>query len=343
MDITSIFKASVKTARLRNSSLPAHDKNRILHSSSKTRKSEFTLKTLDIRHQISQLRNLLLENRAAYMRFGQHLKSARQMTDAERDTIDSESENILTICTQFIGDLRSDASDMRAAGSKQGRQHREAVLELLAEYLREVYRIYQQQKEYRVRHELDTYRLLKLESNKKLIPVKPGRDKTLVVLSDATLADSSDADEESENHSQYSTNSRRKSNQTDVDNDEDDYDDMVENSTDERKLARRQPDSTERSKQSAPSRSAPSTEYHRSFDDDKMDATEISADDIQMLESENHQLYQEFKGLSDEVEQIERNVTDIAKLQDIFTEKVMWWLFGGAVVSIPLCNVPLGV
>lgn len=328
MDITSIFKASVKTARLRNSSLPAPDKNRILHTS-KQRKCEFTLKTLDIRHQISQLRNLLLENRAAYMRFGQHLKSARQMSDAERDIIDSESENILTICTQFIGDLRSDASGIKSAINTQDRQHREAVLELLAEYLRAVCRIYQQQKEYRVRHELDTYRLLKLESNKKLIPVLPGRDRTAVAL-----PDSSDADEEdSENHSQYSNSSSRKSNGAldlaGVNSDHDD-DTSVENSTDERKLARRRPDTASRN----PAASAASTAY-RSFDDDygnataqrfELDATAISADDIQMFESENHQLYQEFKGLSDEVELIERNVTDIAKLQDIFTEKVMCWI-----------------
>lgn len=327
MDITSIFKASVKTARLRNSSLPAPDKNRILHTS-KQRKSEFTLKTLDIRHQISQLRNLLLENRAAYMRFGQHLKSARQMSDAERDIIDSESENILTICTQFIGDLRSDASGIKSAANKQDRQHREAVLELLAEYLRAVCRIYQQQKEYRVRHELDTYRLLKLESNKKLIPVLPGRDRTALALPDASDAD----EEDSENHSLYSNSSRKSNGALDPAgaNSDDDDNESFENSTDERKLARRHPDTTTQSLPSSTGRGAASTAY-RSFDDDygnapaqrfELDATAISADDIQMFESENHQLYQEFKGLSDEVEQIERNVTDIAKLQDIFTEKV---------------------
>lgn len=38
------------------------------------------------------------------------------------------------------------------------------------------------------------------------------------------------------------------------------------------------------------------------------------------------QLYNELKGLSEEVEQIEKNVVDIAYLQDIFTEKVRQYI-----------------
>ena len=49
---------------------------------------------------------------------------------------------------------------------------------------------------------------------------------------------------------------------------------------------------------------------------------ELSPEDIQMYESENVQLYHELQGLSEEVEQIEKNVVDIARLQEIFTEKV---------------------
>lgn len=49
----------------------------------------------------------------------------------------------------------------------------------------------------------------------------------------------------------------------------------------------------------------------------------LNADDIQMFESENVQLLNDLKGLSDEVEQIEKNVVGIARLQEIFTEKVI--------------------
>lgn len=49
---------------------------------------------------------------------------------------------------------------------------------------------------------------------------------------------------------------------------------------------------------------------------------EISPEDMQVFESENVQLFHELQGLSEEVEQIEKNVVGIAKLQEIFTEKV---------------------
>jgi syntaxin 18 len=41
-----------------------------------------------------------------------------------------------------------------------------------------------------------------------------------------------------------------------------------------------------------------------------------------MLEIENKQLMTVFKGLTEEVQQIERHVYDIAKLQEIFDEKI---------------------
>lgn len=295
MDITALFKASVKTARLRNKSLPPPDKNRILSRSAN--RSEFTIKTKDICNQITQLRNLLLENRSAYMRFGFHLKSAVQMSDHERDIIDEESEKIFNICTQFIGDLRSESSRLRT--SKQAAQHMEAVLELLAEYLRSVYRIYTQQKEYRVRHELDTYKLLKLESNKKLIPVKPGRERARLDLPAIPIAFDTDNEEEAG--------------------------DEVRGSR-ERLIPSR---SSEASPMRLLNKSATMDEEMsgggRTYGGEEEEDA-ISADDIQMFESENVHLYNELKGLSDEVEQIEKNVVDIARLQDIFTEKVLTFL-----------------
>lgn len=138
MDITALFKASVKTVRLRQKSFPAPDQNRILKKSTR---SEFTIKTKDICHQITELKNLLIDNRAAYMRFGQHLKSSAQMTDHERDIIDQESEKILQICTQFINDLRLECKRLKAPA--QTTQHMEGILELLADYLRAVYKYLQ--------------------------------------------------------------------------------------------------------------------------------------------------------------------------------------------------------
>ena len=75
MDITPLFKACVKTMRLQNKSI-VQDKNRILK---KTPKDEFSKRTRDIKYQITQLRNFLVENRAAYIQFACHLKRSAQV------------------------------------------------------------------------------------------------------------------------------------------------------------------------------------------------------------------------------------------------------------------------
>lgn len=272
MDITQLFKASIKTIRLRNKSVPAPDKNRILKKASKT---DFTIKTLDICHQITQLKNLLIENRSAYMRFGCHLKSSAQMTDEERDIIDSESEKIIGICTQFLNDLKLEVK--RKVCTKQESEHMQNVLELLSSYLKTIFNIYNEQKAYRIQYELESYKLLKLESNKKLIPVIPPRDRPKRLEYDEPTDDGTDhfgMDVDNER----SESDRKRRNRIDLDDD----------------IASRH----------------------------ALEQDAISAEDIQMFESENVQLYKELKGLSDEVEQIEKNVVDIARLQEIFTEKV---------------------
>lgn len=49
---------------------------------------------------------------------------------------------------------------------------------------------------------------------------------------------------------------------------------------------------------------------------------QLSAEEMQMFESENLQLYNELNSLSEEVKQIESKVLHIAELQEVFTEKV---------------------
>jgi syntaxin 18 len=78
MDITALFKACIKTVKLQNKTIPVPDKNRILKSSSK--KDELSKKAKDIKFQITQLRNFLVENRAAYMHFASHLKRSAQVS-----------------------------------------------------------------------------------------------------------------------------------------------------------------------------------------------------------------------------------------------------------------------
>ncbi|KAK9879032.1 hypothetical protein WA026_003842 [Henosepilachna vigintioctopunctata] len=50
---------------------------------------------------------------------------------------------------------------------------------------------------------------------------------------------------------------------------------------------------------------------------------ELSAEEIQMFETENESLYSELNSMSDEVKQMESKIVHIAELQELFTEKVL--------------------
>lgn len=303
MDVTSIFESSLKTVRQRNNALPEPDKNRILPKKQRKFNDDFSIKTRDICKQITELRDLLLENRTAYMRFGCHLKAAAQMTDEQRNVIDEESEKIISICAQFIGELRAECWQRNV--SAQNAEHMENILDLLQMYLRNVFKIYNEQKAYRVQYELDTYKMLKLESNRKLIPQIPARER---VRFEYDAADASD----SQSSSDYG---------------EDEADRDGGHTDGERRYGAACDDDDQQSGYRAEKRQRMSREKANALDQDlaskfSLEPDEITAEDIQMFESENVQLYNELKGLSHEVEQIEKNVVDIAKLQDIFTEKV---------------------
>lgn len=257
MDLTQLFKASVKTVRLRNKI--ALDKNRILKI--KTR-DDFLLKANDVRYQVSQLHDLLLENRAAYMRFGYHLKASTQMTDSERDIIDMESEKIILICNQYINDLKASC----AYSNKQLVHHKLAILDILSEYLKDVLRMHSEQRKCRIEHERDTLKFLKLE--RKQIGYLPE-------ITGSGTVNSINIQSASEDKIKLVNTSKSK-----IAIDEDQV-----------------------SKFSG-------------------EEENLTTDDVQLFESENMQLLNDLKGLTDEVEQIERSVVGIARLQEIFTEKV---------------------
>lgn len=293
MDLTPLFKASVKTVRLRNKSVVLPDKSRILKIKPR---DEFMIKANDVRFQVTQLRDLLIENRAAYMRFGYHLKTFAQMTDNERDIIDQESEKIITICNQYIDDLKIEClKATKGLMKKQLLQHKLAILDVLSDYLKKVFRIHNEQKASRVQHELDTYKLLKLESNKKLIPVIAPHER---------MAKSS------RSYIKYiSSNDSEK--QALIDGDEEEVEEDGKLAEEKRKKLRR----SRQSDVAIDEEQANANKY-------ALEEEHLNADDIQMYESENVQLLNNLKGLSDEVEQIEKSVVDIARLQEIFTEKV---------------------
>lgn len=295
MDLTQLFKANVKTVRLRNKGLQPPEKTRIQKIKPR---DEFLLKAKDIRNQLTQLRNLLMENRAAYMRFGCHLKAFARMTDEERDMIDQESEKIITIYKKFIDDLMLEFKHPKSAFTrKQFREHKQNILEILKDYLKAVFGIYNDLRASRVQHELDTYKMLKLESNKNLIPEVEPREKVKAAFFKDFTKNSEDNGDEINDDDFDETNAR---------------------------LPHSNDNGLNDSKRALKSRKSLS---EIAIDEDNtsrlaLEDEHLASDDMQVFESENTHLLGNLKGLSEEVEQIAKQVNDIARLQELFTEKV---------------------
>lgn len=300
MDVTPIFKASVMAVKLRNKQVASmgggvspqnanHNEKRIL--SPRHKPDANALQAKDICNQITELKNFLLENRAAYMKFAAHLKSSAQMSDDQRNIIDRESEKLFTFYSQQLVELRSSWKKQNASTkSKQRESHIDFVLDLLTNYLKTVNNLHLEQKKYRMHHELETYRLLKLASDKKKIPVKPGGDnlKKLEKIYENSNYDEDESvleEDAEEDDRDYTMNTNRIHSSKKIALDEDMQKSQAQENAEE-------------------------------------ESSGLSPEDIQMFESENVMLLQELQGLSQEVEAIEKNVVDIAMLQEIFTEKV---------------------
>ncbi|EAA05146.4 syntaxin-18 [Anopheles arabiensis] len=277
MDITSLFKASVKTVRLKlpPQSVAPLDKNRILQKKKPTPEVWGKAKTL--KQQVTLLRNFLIENRAAYMQLAEHLKnSAPQMTNEERDLIDRETESTLADAGTLIAGLRHECAELKA--DRQVKEFLGLVVDSLFEYANGIRRIAQEQKQFRQRRQMETMHYIKLQPKMKTDPyTKPLEavpSEREAVAAAAVVAPARTGD---------SLDSSRSADKTMTQT----VEDMQDSSMYE--------------------------EY---------ESNDLSPEDIQMFESENIQLYNELKGLSEEVEQIQRNVADITQLQDIFTEKI---------------------
>lgn len=298
-----------------------------------------TDKTRTICHQLTQLRDCLLENRSAYMKFGCHLKgSAQSMTDTERDVIDGETDKILAICTQLIIELRHEVKKSKA--KHQNAEYMDNVLESLTTYLKNVFGISNQMRTYRVKKELESYKLLKLKADRRDIPETPKLAKQRL----EAVSDHSEGlrrrrrkrtdDERSGNAVDHFEDTPRGGNKSDdediveahFEEEEENYDsgtDTGDFTHGQRPLS--MVESTTR--QSVTSKLALDEEIAADqssyiLDEEEQNGTELTPEDVQMFELENKQLLSQLKGLSEEISQIEKNVSEIAKLQDLFTEKV---------------------
>jgi syntaxin 18 len=190
------------------------------------------------------------------------------MTSSDRDLIDKEVNAIIDICTKRIFELKMENEVLQVV--HQQKLHTAMIIDLLMNYLKAVYNIFSDQKNYRVNRDLESYRFLKLNATSKL-----------------------HKQEDDEGTDEFIDTKKE--------------DDVKEN---EFGLKRRKVQSTKNENQPI-----------ENYDDGNENET-LDPKDLMQLEIENKQLLTVYKGLSEEIQMIERNALDIAKLQNIFSENV---------------------
>ncbi|XP_029049672.1 syntaxin-18 [Osmia bicornis bicornis] len=270
MDVSSLFKASVKTVSLRNRDLGTI--NSIRNLKKVRSKSAFFVKAQGVVAQISKLREFLIENRKAYLNFSNYLPNVPSMTDVDRDQIDVGAQKIMSTCSQLIKELRREIAGCEV--SPQNLEHREIMLLLIEDYLKNVCKIYSEQKAMRVKRAMEIRKIAKLELNSKSVRQLELEAKRAAAAAESNTSETTTEDKENK---------------------------ISSNNSSPMKIQ----------------------EINGDVNALMYEEEEISADDIQLFEAENEQLYNELNMLTEEVKQIETKVVHIAELQEIFTEKVL--------------------
>uniref|UniRef100_A0A8C7V4X3 Syntaxin-18 n=1 Tax=Oncorhynchus mykiss TaxID=8022 RepID=A0A8C7V4X3_ONCMY len=110
VDITVLFKASVKTVKTRNKAIGVGfdlPKDEIFKKSRP--KHGFSLKAKEVISNITKLKDFLLQHRKDYVNAGSLISSdLTRMTDNERDQIDQDAQIFMRTCSEAIKQLRSE-------------------------------------------------------------------------------------------------------------------------------------------------------------------------------------------------------------------------------------------
>ncbi|XP_030276403.1 syntaxin-18 [Sparus aurata] len=184
VDITSLFKASVKTVKTRNKAIGIgfdSTKDEIFKRSRP--KSGFSPKAKEVITNITKLKDFLLQHRKDYVSAGSLISSdLTRMTDNERDQIDQDAQIFMRTCSEAIKQLRNEAE--KQVTSAQLKEHRGAVLDLIETYLRGVCKLYSEQRAIRVKRMVDKKRLSRLapEHQSRVVKtpeVEPTEEKTV--------------------------------------------------------------------------------------------------------------------------------------------------------------------
>eukprot|EP00128_Syssomonas_multiformis_P011697 Colp12_sorted_trinity150504_noHs@32261 len=131
-DRTEIFKqisAEILSKKKGTASAKVHD---ILP---KKKTTPFHVQSKALSTAVSELQNFLVNNR------GRYLATSKGMTDAERDKVDLETNELLKRCQEGLSTLRSTIQEQRSTFSEQNYLHRVAAADILELFVKNAAKI----------------------------------------------------------------------------------------------------------------------------------------------------------------------------------------------------------
>lgn len=166
MDITNVFKACVKTAKLKENDATQSIERILPKVKDKTNEASFHKRATDVVGTISKLRDFLFTYQTDYVgEFSPLVSVSSKMSDEERQQIDADAQTFIKSCTSAISSLKSEVTVSRSDG--QNKAHSLIVLEILDFYLKEICKLYTQQKAFRIRQAVDQKRMSRLKPEKR--------------------------------------------------------------------------------------------------------------------------------------------------------------------------------
>ena len=165
MDITELFKASVKTVRTRNRALGlkknVDDPSRIIGRP--LRETKFQTKAKEIVHAITTLQEFHAENRKAYLDVSSQLfGQAPKLSQSDRNEIDEKTGVIIKNCKHSLQELKKDTNYV---SNPQTTEHRQMVLTIIEMYLNKVSKMFIEQKNLHEKRQQDMQKVAKLETS----------------------------------------------------------------------------------------------------------------------------------------------------------------------------------
>lgn len=174
MEITKVFKACVKAAKVKNK---IDTGSGILPRSKKKVTPSFNSKAMDVVAGVTSFKDFLIANQSDYLDEFSHVHCVNSMSEEERDQIEEDAQNFIKSCSAAINSLKKSVNVPTL--KKDESEHRTSVLDLIERYLVGISKFYSQLKAFRVKQAIDVKRLSKLKPYRKIVPKRNSSEKDI--------------------------------------------------------------------------------------------------------------------------------------------------------------------